>query len=632
MKGSHQEGRVMTFKRIRTIGLLLSLGWMVLPVAAAESLTVEQVVARCAEALGGAGKIASVRTLRITVDYPNRKIPCVVEIKRPNRIRSEADYILVYDGKRCGYLKGAPSKDGRDPGPKLLPAEEGKDFEVDIAFFFPAFFDYPAQYEGLGTVEGREYHKMAVVLPLGIKVTYFLDAKTFIPARIVAEIPNKGVVYKCEHAVGDYARTDGLLFPRTSDAQSWGPPGLAKITSVEVNVPLGDDRFEMPDGLSTETPEALHPVTVPFTLDHNRMIVDAEFLRPDGTVRRARAWVDTGNQFLVLAESLAGDLGLDLSGLRCDTSRESAESSSPAPAVRLGGMPLQTGGIKTTVFRGSGLRPGVPAEVCLPASALLQYHVVFDYPARRLTLALPGALAPRGVEIPCRVNASTGLFQVAADLDGETVWLGVDTGSCGTWVSDTLTGAWQARHPDWPHATGAVGSANFWGFDFEAEGVLMSLPQMGIGPLRAPGVAVLGLDPRLFQWYSKKSAGPVEGFIGANVLKGFCLEIDFPKGLTYWEEGPQPDPRDLDIVGLTLRPEAGGGFTIAGVVQRDGEPAVAGVQPGDALLCVDGLDTSGALMGTVVDALRGEPGAVRTLVIERAGERLSIEARVSRLP
>lgn len=183
-----------TAHAIRVAGLLVLLGWAAVPLTAAEPLTAEQAVARCAEALGGADKIAAVKTLRITVDYPDRTIPC----------------------------------------------------EADIAFLFPAFFDYPAEYAGLETVDGREHHKVAVVLPLGIRMTYYLDAATFLPARIVAGIPDNGVVYRCEHAVGDYEKADGLLFPRTSDADSWGPPGRAKITSVELNVPLGDERFQMP--------------------------------------------------------------------------------------------------------------------------------------------------------------------------------------------------------------------------------------------------------------------------------------------------------------------------------------------------------------------------------------------------
>jgi hypothetical protein len=43
------------------------------------------------------------------------------------------------------------------------------------------------------------------------------------------------------------------------------------------------------------------------------------------------------------------------------------------------------------------------------------------------------------------------------------------------------------------------------------------------------------------------------------------------------------------------------------------------------------LQTKGATMGTVVDALRGKAGDVRTLVVERAGTSVTIEARVERL-
>jgi hypothetical protein len=160
----------------------------------------------------------------------------------------------------------------------------------------------------------------------------------------------------------------------------------------------------------------------------------------------------------------------------------------------------------------------------------------------------------------------------------------------------------------------------------------MRLPELRMGALGARDVAVLGLPQGLFDWYSKKSAGAVAGFIGANVLKGFRLEVDFPNGMTYWEAGPPPASGDLDMVGLTLRPEAGGGYTLAGVATKDGKPAVAVVQPGDKLIRVGSLYTTGALMGQVVDALRGVPGETRTLVVEREGKQLTVEAKVARFP
>ena len=385
-------------------------------------------------------------------------------------------------------------------------------------------------------------------------------------------------------------------------------------------------------GTAGRAPTSPASVTVPFVLDHGRMIVDVELTRPNGSARRARAWVDIGNDALVLAEPLARDLGLDLSSLPPGQPGRSAASSSPAPPLRLGGMPLDVDSVPVRVFAGAHGRAGVGVEVQIPAGALRHHHVVFDYPASRMTVARPGSRKPRGTAIPCRVNPGTGLLMVAATLDGETAWLGVDNGSAGTWVSDTLSKQWQARHPDWPHATGAAGSANFFGFPFESEGTLMRLPELGLGPLRARDVAVLGLDPSMFDWYSKKSAGPVLGFIGANVLRGFRLEIDFPGQMTWWQAGPPAARRDLDIVGLTLRPEPGGGTTVTGVVAKDGRPVVAGVEAGDRVIAVDGRDLATARMGEVVEALRGEPGAMRTLVLERDGQRRTVPVRVTRLP
>lgn len=202
------------------------------------------------------------------------------------------------------------------------------------------------------------------------------------------------------------------------------------------------EQIGAPNQTVAETPRS---ATMPFTLDHNRMIVEVEFVRPDGTVRKARAWVDTGSQYLTLSEPLARDLGLDVSGLQ--SGKTSVELTAPAPAMRLNGLSLHVDGVRTKVQS------------------------------------------------------------------------------------------------------------------------------------------------------------------GAYVLSG-----------------------DLDIVGLTLRPDANGGITIASIVNQNGKPVVDGILPGDKLIRVDKVEVASATMGEVVDALRGIPGSTRTLTIEREGKRLTINAKVRRLP
>ncbi|MCX6558239.1 MAG: hypothetical protein NTW95_12555 [Candidatus Aminicenantes bacterium] len=372
--------------------------------------------------------------------------------------------------------------------------------------------------------------------------------------------------------------------------------------------------------------------TVPIALDHCRMTVEVVFTRTDGSPRPARAWVDSGGMAVVAAEALARELGIGPAAMPANAGQTLA-TTTPVPAMSLGGIPLAVEGMNLSVRRGRFAIPGVEAECVLPARCLRRLHVVFDYPAHRLTVALAGVLAPVGTAVPCRVNPETGLFMVEATLDGEKVALGIDNGSAGTWLSDKLSAAWLARHADWPHAVGAAGSTNFFGFPFETQGALLCLPALAIGSLPvARELAVLGLDQRLFDWYSQKSAGPVVGFLGAEFIARFRLEVDFPGQMTWWQPGPVPALRDLDIVGLTLRPENDGSFSVAGIVQRDGRPVVPGVQAGDRLLRVDGLDVAGATMGMVINALRGKPGARRVLLLERSGKPTTVKAQVVRLP
>ena len=72
-------------------------------------------------------------------------------------------------------------------------------------------------------------------------------------------------------------------------------------------------------------------------------------------------------------------------------------------------------------------------------------------------------------------------------------------------------------------------------------------------------------------------------------------------------------------------------YQVTGVVQKGGKPLVNGVVAGDILFSIDNLNTRAATMGTVIDALRGRPGEIRILGIERNGKRFMTEAKVAHL-
>lgn len=166
---------------------------------------------------------------------------------------------------------------------------------------------------------------------------------------------------------------------------------------------------------------------------------------------------------------------------------------------------------------------------------------------------------------------------------------------------------------------------------------VVRLPEIWWGPMRLTDVGVVGVPavsedgPSLGAWYSHKTARPVDGFLGANAFNAYRVEIDYPNTAVYFEKGTESISHDMDLVGLTLRPEADGSYTIIGVPVREGQPVVPGIAAGDLLLRVDELETAGATFGTVMDALRGRPGESRVLGIERDGKRLVVEARVERV-
>ncbi len=393
--------------------------------------------------------------------------------------------------------------------------------------------------------------------------------------------------------------------------------------------------------LSTSCPkeDTATSVTVPFVLDHNRMLVDAEFQRMDGSWRTARLWVDTGNPELFLSDELARDLGIDLPAEQDATDVESGQLEVAPPAsVRIGGVALRFEGVTTKVLQEPRwLFSTMHVDANLPATVLAQYHVVFDYPRLEMTVAEPGSIEPRGERCSAAVHPTTGIVQIDAMVDGEITSFALDNGASYSFVSEEWLARLAERHPDWPRTSGALGCANIWGWwPEEPTWLVVRVPEIQWGSARLADVGIVGLPKFLpdgsgiGEWYSQKSARPVAGFLGPNALKPFRIEIDYSNGAVYFERSGGVDAHDMDLVGLTLRPVADGSYQVIGVATIDGRPAVTGVEPGDTLLEVDGLDVTGATMGTVVDALRGEPGELRALVLERDGQKIAAEGRVER--
>ena len=187
--------------------------------------------------------------------------------------------------------------------------------------------------------------------------------------------------------------------------------------------------------------------TTLFVLDGNRMYAELGFVRPDGSIHRALAFVDMGTPSMYVVESLLRELQVD----------------NKKPLVfRVGTLQIEVPATKvisqpqTPRSMGSELK----VEGILPAGVLQDYQVVIDYEKRTLTLAQSGALKPHGIPVPFHINEKTGLIAVDASIDGGRYAITIDNGSAYTWFRQSATKPWLASHPAWNRGVGAVGPSN----------------------------------------------------------------------------------------------------------------------------------------------------------------------------
>src|SRR5262249_31741454 len=144
-----------------------------------------------------------------------------------------------------------------------------------------------------------------------------------------------------------------------------------------------------------------------FVFDGNRTYAELGFVRPDGSIHKALAFVDMGSPTMFLREALYKDLQLD---------------QHTSFVFRVGELPVKVP--RTEVIRersdprsiGSDLK----VEGMLPAGILQKYQVVIDYKNRSLALAQPGSARPEGVSVPFQINEKTGLIAVEALIVGKS--------------------------------------------------------------------------------------------------------------------------------------------------------------------------------------------------------------------
>jgi outer membrane lipoprotein-sorting protein len=232
--------------------LLLTL---VASLAAAQ--TVDDVVRRYAEARGGAAKLHAVESLRLTgtMELPDVSAPFVLELQRPNRMRTEfvvqgQTGVRAFDGQNAWERLPLPGDEPRPMGPEEA-TEARAQADVDLSpLVDSAAKGFRVELVGRDRLPGGETWKLIVRGREGPPRTLHLDARTHLMVQTIDVRSVEGKPVEIVTEISDYRPIAGLLFPHRIETGPRGKPERQRllIQRVEVNPVLDASRFAMPGG------------------------------------------------------------------------------------------------------------------------------------------------------------------------------------------------------------------------------------------------------------------------------------------------------------------------------------------------------------------------------------------------
>jgi hypothetical protein len=369
-------------------------------------------------------------------------------------------------------------------------------------------------------------------------------------------------------------------------------------------------------------------VTVPVTLDHNRIVIDVYVQQAAGGTKRVRGLIDTGSTQLTMSPRVAKLVDPKFT---CD---EPVCTTAPPMSIEIGGIKVALSSAdKAVVPRrpenvSDVMVAGMSPEVRIPAQVLKSYDVAIDYGNRQLTIGPVGSVKFTGVAVDAQVSEN-GAVVVPAKVGTRIYHFGIDSASPCSLAGSELLSEWHQKESSWPFIGGALGAGNVTGSADELKREMLQLPAMQVGDVKLHQVLVSSTAGGV-ESFQQAAHVPVEGLLGGEPLRGMKLGIDFAHKKVYFDPASNGPSAGLDVVGLTLRPEVDGKYTVAAVLPFEGQSSVPDVKAGDLVVGVDGAPVTGATMGQVWSLLSGEPGQTRKLVIERDGKRDTVEATVRR--
>lgn len=235
-------------------------------IAQQSDLTIEQIVQKHTEALGGTDKLKAIQTVTLTGKASlmggQIEAPVTIKIKRPESMRMEMsvqgqNFVQAFDGSTAWVVNPFMGS----PDPQKSDEDDTKAARDDADFIDGSLVDYKArgsklELMGKEDVDGGPAYKIKVTKKGGTVEYEFIDAKTFLEVKSSGKRKQMGQEIDYVSTPSDYKAVNGVMMAYKLSQTANGNPAMdLTVEKVEVNTPIEDSIFHMPEKAKDEKPK-----------------------------------------------------------------------------------------------------------------------------------------------------------------------------------------------------------------------------------------------------------------------------------------------------------------------------------------------------------------------------------------
>ena len=223
----------------------------VLAVCGAQAQSVDEIVNKHIEAMGGENKLKDMKTMYTEgiMEMRGMEIPIKLWVVNNKAVRMEFEVMGSNNIQVVTRTNGWMQMPFQSPEPKEMDSSMVRMMQprLDLA---GELFDYKSKgkkvtLEGKETTGGVDAYKLKVTSQDGTVVNLFIDANTYYLDKIQNHVKAQGQEMDVTTTLTDYKKTDnGFVYPASTTQEPIGTK--ISVTKVEVNKPVNDTLFQMP--------------------------------------------------------------------------------------------------------------------------------------------------------------------------------------------------------------------------------------------------------------------------------------------------------------------------------------------------------------------------------------------------